>query len=235
MKTGPLWHTPRQSAGVRLSSRLRRKGKRSLPPCVLLEKELVRTLGSLFRQDELQTLYPAGLVQNRDNQTPVFCPAQSYAGDLLPLQVRMPGISEQGMIPDACGQLCGRLPAAGLLRFLVRPDSPEAFAQSIPLGGGQFFLRFVCPCPSSPVRQFFHQSEAGTSENALYAPSLRCGLPSVPQRCRLPSISTCSTISPAAGAARQRLAEYPRSCFASGMGRQKLHTMKKTEIHRWLL
>ena len=100
------------------------KGKEASRRASSLEKELVRTLGSLFRQDELQTLYPAGLVQNRDNQTPVFCPAQSYAGDLLPLQVRMPGISEQGMIPDACGQLCGRLPAAGLLRFLVRPDSP---------------------------------------------------------------------------------------------------------------
>ena len=49
------------------------------------EKELVRTLGSFFRQDELQTLYPAGLVQYRDNQTPVFCPAQSDGRDFLPL------------------------------------------------------------------------------------------------------------------------------------------------------
>ena len=110
-----------------------------------LEKELVRTLGSFFRQDELQTLYPAGLVQNRDNQTPVFCPAQSDGRDFLPLQIRMPGISGQGMIPDTRCQRCGRLPAAGLLRFLVRPDSPDAFAQSIPLGCGQFLLRFECP------------------------------------------------------------------------------------------
>ncbi|WP_204626687.1 hypothetical protein, partial [Desulfovibrio piger] len=53
------------------------KGKEASPRAASPEKELVRPFGSLFRQDELQTLYPAGLVQNRDNQTPVFCPAQS--------------------------------------------------------------------------------------------------------------------------------------------------------------
>ena len=52
--------------------------------------------------------------------------------------------------------------------------------------------------PSSPVRQFFHQMEAGASRNALYAPSLRWGLSVVPQRCRRPSARTASTSSPAA-------------------------------------
>ena len=122
------------------------KGKEASRRASSLEKELVRTLGSLFRQDELQTLYPAGLVQNRDNQTPVFCPAQSDGRDSLPLQVGMvvPGVS--GTVPDARGQFGGGLPAAVLLGFLVRFDGPDAFTQGIPFGGGQFFFWLVCPC-----------------------------------------------------------------------------------------
>ena len=38
----------------------------------------------------------------------------------------MPGISEQGMIPDARGQLCGRLPAMLLFGVIICFDSPDA-------------------------------------------------------------------------------------------------------------
>ena len=51
--------------------------------------------------------------------------------------------------------------------------------------------------PSSPVRQFFHQIEAGASRNALNDPSVPLGLSNTPQRCKTPSASIRSTTSPA--------------------------------------
>ena len=122
------------------------KGKEASPRASSPEKELVRPFGRFFRQDELQTLYSAGLVQDRHNQTPIFCSAQSDGRDSLPLQVGMvvPGVS--GTVPDARGQFGGGLPAAVLLGFLVRFDGPNAFTQGIPFGCGQFFFWLVCPC-----------------------------------------------------------------------------------------
>lgn len=45
------------------------------------------------------------------------------------------------MIPDACGQLCGRL------GIIICSDSPDTFTQSLTFSCGQFLFRLACPCP----------------------------------------------------------------------------------------
>ena len=71
------------------------KGKEASRRASSLEKELVRTLGSLFRQDELQALDFTGQIQHGNNQTSVLRLPQANGRDSLPLQVGMvvPGVS----------------------------------------------------------------------------------------------------------------------------------------------
>lgn len=125
---------------------LRRNGEEAAGRFAALEKEFVRPLGGLVRQDELQALYLAGLIQNRDNKPSVLRLSQADGRDFLSLQIRMivPGGSET--VPDVRGQLCGCLPATILLGLCVGFGGGKALVQSLALGGAEFPFRLGRPC-----------------------------------------------------------------------------------------
>jgi len=111
-----------------------------------LEKELVRPLGGLVRQNELQALYPVGRVQHGNNKPPVLCLPQPDGRNFLSLQIGMIILGGSAMVPDAHGQLCGCLPAAILFGLGVGFSGGKALVQSLALGGAELLFRSDRPC-----------------------------------------------------------------------------------------
>ena len=111
-----------------------------------LEKELVRPLGGLVRQNKLKALYLAGLIQNRDNKSSVLRLSQTDGRNFLSFQIGMVVPGSSGTVPDARGQLCGCLPAAFLLGLCVGFGGGKALVQSLALSGAEFLFRLGRPC-----------------------------------------------------------------------------------------
>ena len=126
-----------------------RNGEESAGRFAALEKEFVRPLGGLVRQNELEALYPAGRVQHGNNKPSVLRLSQADGRDFLSLQIGMIDPGGSGTVPDACGQRCGSLPAPFLLGLCVGFGGGKALVQSLALGGAEFPFRPSRPC--SPI------------------------------------------------------------------------------------
>ena len=135
----------RYEQGAVLGSVLCRNGEIAARRFATLQKELVRPVSGLVRQDALQAHQRAGSIQHRQQQLynalTFPLPDATKSRDTFPLQVRVCIRCTSRSFPDGPGQLGRRGPARGLFFFGSFPGSGDAFPQGLALGRGQVFGR----------------------------------------------------------------------------------------------
>lgn len=135
----------RYEQGAILGAVLCRNGEVAARRFAALQKELVRPVSGLFRQDALQAHQRAGSIQHRQQQLynalTLPLPDATKSRDTFPLQVRVCIRCTSRSFPDGPGQLGRRGPACGLFFFGSFPGSGDAFPQGLAFGRGQVFGR----------------------------------------------------------------------------------------------
>ena len=143
-----------------LASVLCRDGEATARRLTACEKDLVRPLSGLFRQDALQAHQLAGSIQNGQQQfhhappLPLSDSAEDW--DMFALQIGVVVRSGHGFFPDILGLFGSIGPTSGLLCFGILAGSGDAFPQGLAFGRCEVFVRgsragpFITAAPVLP-------------------------------------------------------------------------------------